>query len=290
MFTNSTTSKFFFICAATLLCGTIVFAQPEPGSFSVTPKIGLQVSKLMGDSEMGSLFSIVDRTRLYELYNQGNNQWGNNIPEEEYANRILLMFDKPHSHTGFAGGVDFQYQISKRWAVLAGFNYSYKKSRYETDHCTTSYMQEPNFDWESKELNLQLHYLQVPVMTRYYVYKGLALNAGIQLGGLRQAYLNYKHRIKFNNASQYIIQDEIFGRYKSKQFEAGKWYEIKEKIETTDTFERFDFSIPVGVSFDYRHLLFEARAEFGLSDMSKNNDADCRVQAFTFSVGYRFDL
>ncbi len=282
--------KTLIIMAVALLSGTIAIAQPEPGTFSVIPKVGISANKFTGDTNDALLFEIADVNRYNEIVNENAPNLVN-VPEEEYYNQILMTFDKPQFQIGFTGGVDFQYQISRRWAVSVGLNYSYKRCGFKTSSEEQLFARVPNFEWESESLVYKMHYYQFPILAKFYIYKGLALNAGVQLGGLRQAYRKYESRVLFYSTSQYFIRDEVMRDYWwSSKLEVGKWYSRKTDVRLTRNLEKFDFSIPVGLSYEYKELLFDARADIGLTSISKNDDIKCRNLGFVFSIGYRFDL
>ncbi|MBR0037088.1 MAG: PorT family protein [Bacteroidales bacterium] len=286
-------SKTLILMTVALLSGTIAIAQPEPGTFSVIPKVGISANKFTGDTDEVLWFGIADMGRYYEIQRRENptHPYQVNVPEEEYYNQILMTFDKPKIQTGFTGGVDFQYQISRRWAVSVGLNYSYKRCGFKTSSEEQLFARVPNFEWESESLVYKMHYYQFPILAKFYIYKGLALNAGAQFGGLRQAYRKYESRVLFYSTSQYFIRDEVMRDYWwSSKLEVGKWYSRKTDVRLTRNLEKFDFSIPVGLSYEYKELLFDARADIGLTSISKNDDIKCRNLGFVFSIGYRFDL
>ena len=58
-------------------------------------------------------------------------------------------------------------------------------------------------------------------------------------------------------------------------------YEDKSK----DGYSKTDFSIPVGISYEYMNVVLDARYNLGLSKVHK--DLGSKNRSFTFSVGYR---
>lgn len=55
--------------------------------------------------------------------------------------------------------------------------------------------------------------------------------------------------------------------------------------------EKFSFSIPVGLSYEYKDFIFDARYNFGLTKVFKEmlGNGDVRNNVMQFTVGYRID-
>ncbi|HCN53219.1 MAG: porin family protein [Prevotella sp.] len=49
-----------------------------------------------------------------------------------------------------------------------------------------------------------------------------------------------------------------------------------------------DLSIPVGLSYEFNHFVFDARYNFGVTKVVDNYD--CKNSVFQFTVGYKIDL
>ena len=108
---------------------------------------------------------------------------------------------------------------------------------------------------EDKDYTASNYYFNVPVTANYYVAPGLALKAGIAMNLLSSA--------KVDGESKNPIGGKHKELYKS-------------------TF----FSIPVGASYEINDFVFDARYNFGVSDAEKYGPG--RLNAFTFTVGYKF--
>ena len=58
--------------------------------------------------------------------------------------------------------------------------------------------------------------------------------------------------------------------------------------DASDMFKKFDFSIPVGISYEFSNVVIDARYVFGVTE---NFDLiKARNGGFTFTVGYGLDL
>lgn len=116
-------------------------------------------------------------------------------------------------------------------------------------------MQGSAFDDDFDDDNSNLDYLNIPLRAKVYVAPGFSLNAGVQFGFL----MNAKHG------------DD----------------DIKDYCET------FDFSIPMGVSYEISNVVIDARYNLGLTQVNKKMekvDVKSKNSVFMLTVGYRFDL
>ena len=120
---------------------------------------------------------------------------------------------------GFVGGAEFGYQFNDHFALTAGALYS---------------MQGAKFDSEHTKYNINLDYLNVPIMLAVYPVKEFGIKAGIQYGFLLKA---------------------------------------KEGDDNLkDFYNKKDFSIPVGISYEFEETSVDLRYNFDLSNIV-NDDA-----------------
>ncbi|PKB15906.1 porin family protein [Flavobacterium sp. 5] len=98
-----------------------------------------------------------------------------------------------------------------------------------------------------------LHYLNIPLMGKYYVAKGLSVEAGPQIGFLLSA--------------------------------------KNEKTDVKDSFNTFDFGINFGLGYKLENgLNFGARYNLGLTNINNIDDSSSKNKngVFQLSVGYFF--
>lgn len=103
---------------------------------------------------------------------------------------------------------------------------------------------------------VKLDYINIPIMANVYVVKGLAVKLGIQPA--------------FNVNSEFKVSRG--GSSASTDIDA----------------KTFDFSIPVGVSYEYANFQLDARYNWGLTKTF--DDSDCKNSVFQITLGYKFDL
>ena len=241
--------KSFFIAA--LMAATLnANAQYEPGTFSMQIKVGLT----------GSQFTNAKDITLGTLQNSFDNLKG--LPLD--ANNIAL--EKDATGHGLMG-IDFGYQAAK-WL---GFSVGVDASRVGTGWDGHKF-KENGMKYKIRDPRVELTYLHLPVMAHFYVYKGLAVNGGVQFGLLTGAYLKTTYTADGN-----------------KQFMSAN-FERKVKSD----YENFEVSVPVGISYESTgHVVFDLHYNFGLTKVNKvaNPDGkDYKNNVLCFTIGYKYKL
>lgn len=110
---------------------------------------------------------------------------------------------------------------------------------------------------DGADCTLKLDYLNVPILANFYVAKGFAVKLGVQPGFK----LSSKAKAKGSGASVELDVDGI---------------------------KSVDLSIPVGVSYQYQNIVFDARYNWGVTKII--DDADSKHSVFQITVGYKFSL
>lgn len=103
----------------------------------------------------------------------------------------------------------------------------------------------------------KLDYLNVPILVNFYVAKGFAVKLGVQPGFK----LSSKAKFKGSGGSKEV---------------------------DVDGFKSVDLSIPVGVSYQYQNIVFDARYNWGVTNIVE--DSDSKHSVFQITVGYKFSL
>lgn len=160
-------------------------------------------------------------------------------------------------------GVEFEYQASKMISVAAGLSYSVQG---------TGWKDFKQGDEKMKNPRVELEYIQVPIIANVYVTKGLALKAGVQFG--------------------FMVDSNVKMTYDTKMMDRDATMDTS--IDMKKDFNKFDFSIPVGISYEFNnHFVLDARYHIGLTKLNKetlSNGKDWKNSMFLMSVGYKFDL
>ena len=169
------------------------------------------------------------------------------------------------SKVGIVGGVEAGYQITDRLGVSLGVLYSNQGAKLKLPAETESSC--------DNSLKITQHALNIPVLVNFYVWKGLAVKAGVQPG--------------------FALSTKVTGdvSYNGKTLlSADKLNSIADLDDYTNT---FSLSIPVGVSYDFNFgLTVDARYNIGVTNVVKDDNTSIygKGSAFQITVGYKFKL
>lgn len=106
-----------------------------------------------------------------------------------------------------------------------------------------------------------MDYINVPILANVYVAKGLAVKLGVQPG--------------FN----------VTAKLEHKETAAGRTRKTTGDVEGVKS---VDFSIPVGLSYEYANFQLDARYNWGVSKVA--DDDDEKNSVFQITLGYKFKL
>ena len=112
----------------------------------------------------------------------------------------------------------------------------------------------------SLDATARLDYINIPVLANVYVAEGLAIKVGVQPGFS----VNDKYHFKINADGK------------------------TSKLDTDAEAKKFDFAIPIGISYELNNIVFEGRYNWGLKNIWNDSASKNRVLQITF--GYKFDL
>ena len=206
--------------------------------------------------------------------------------------------DDPYkSKVGFTGGAELEYGVNDWLGLSLGVMYSQQGAKVETSS-TTKQAAELGGDYTiqtTKKGKLKTDYLNLPLMANFYIpaVKGLSVKTGIQLGILISGKLNVETDPKVievpNNFYNHMISD-----YPNIP---------KECLTMTEFCKSVDFGIPVGLSYEYKNIVLDARYYFGLTNCEDINKIpkdfysqipislkDIKNRYLSITLGYRFRL
>lgn len=183
----------------------------------------------------------------------------------ELGHGVNLDFDYK---AGFVGGAEVEYQATPKLGISGGILYSMQGAKYSGNLGDLE-------GWEGaenvKDVKFNFDYLNIPVLANIYVGKGLALKAGVQFG----FNINNKMKIGSISVNWNDLIDEI---QKEEYYDLGGVGKVK----------TFDFSIPVGASYEYQNFVLDARYNIGVTKVI--DGLDCRNSVFQLTLGYKFKL
>ena len=145
-----------------------------------------------------------------------------------------------------------------RAGVAAGVEFEYQVSDIFSLSAGALYsMQGSKYSEDKIDYTAKLDYINVPILANVYVVKGLAVKLGIQPG------FNVTHKMSAKQGSASGSVD--FPGVKS-----------------------VDFSIPVGLSYEFNNFVIDGRYNFGVTKFADGSDSKNSV--FQFTLGYKFAL
>ena len=166
-------------------------------------------------------------------------------------NLASITADDTKYKPGFAVGLEGQYQMNNWFALSAAVMYQQQGTKIKDVD---------DFKWN-------IDYVNIPLMAKFYVTKGLSLNVGLQPGFM------VKSKLKVDDAD----------------------------LDVKDACNKFDLSIPLSIAYELpMGLTFEARYTYGVTNVgkdvfdSKTSSYDKlyknKNDVFQITVGYKFSL
>lgn len=177
---------------------------------------------------------------------------------------------------GMMVGVEAEYQVAPSLALSLGAFYSEQGCKYDSGVTSVPtgsgrYLPEPEQGITNAESNLK--YINVPLMLNLYVAENLALKVGAQVG------FNVSGKMQYTATTFQQMADGTVNTISRDDY--------KQDIDM----KKVDFSIPVGLSYEYMNVVVDARYNIGLSRAFNNmGSSSPKNSVIALSVGYRFTL
>lgn len=173
---------------------------------------------------------------------------------------ISNITDGDKSKVNLAYGVEFERFFTDQFSASLGVVFTdqgCKYDIYDQDIVAGSVVHD--------DMILNIYYGTLPIMANYYVLPGLALKAGIQPAFRVKANIEYNgKKMDFDNTI-----DAFFDGNDNKM-------------------NTFDLSIPVGFSYEFKGITFDARYNFGVTKLISNSDESIYNKVFIMTLGYKF--
>ena len=195
---------------------------------------------------------------LTTLSAMAQHEEGDFLVQPRVGMNIATLSDADKSIVDLHFGVEAEFMVSDQLSLSVGALVSNQGAKYD-------YFDEDN---GRNKYTVDLDYVQVPLMASYYVLPGLAVKAGVQPGFKMRA------KAKLDNAT--VDLDEL---YTMDRMLTGE----DVKVST------FDLSIPVGISYEYKNVVLDARYNWGLLKVLNVGDAFYN-RALMLTLGYKLEL
>ena len=167
---------------------------------------------------------------------------------------------------GHTIGLELEKQLTNRFSISSGIDWLCAGTGWEDHKWNTN-----NIDYKLDDVSIKLHYVAVPVTANFYIWRGLALHAGVQFGYLTSARM--EGEVTYDNDGDYTFS-----------FSRG----------CKSDYNKFYFSIPVGVSYEWgNHLFLDSRFNVGVTNVNKEKTyegKDMQNVTFQLTLGYKFNL
>jgi hypothetical protein len=161
----------------------------------------------------------------------------------------LTDYDNAKTKTNICYGLELEHYLTDNFSLAGSLLFTNQGAKFKSD-----------IDYE-----MNLYYTTIPITANYYVLPGLAVKAGVQPAYRVKARIEEGgEKIDFDRALQAIFQNE----------------EIK--------MNKFDFSIPVGLSYEFKGFTLDMRYNFGVTKLFSGTDNSIHNRVLAMTLGYKF--
>ena len=164
---------------------------------------------------------------------------------------IATLSDADKAIADLHFGLEAEYMVTDNFSLGLGAIVSNQGAKYTSD---------------GADATVDLDYVHIPILGSYYLLPGLAVKVGVQPG--------FKMKAKVKGDGATVDLDEYFRL-------------LNPLLDADLKVNSFTFSIPVGVSYEYRNVVVDARYNWGLTKVLNQGDAFYN-RVFMLSLGYKF--
>lgn len=164
---------------------------------------------------------------------------------------IATLSDADKAIADLHFGLEAEYMVTDNFSLGLGAIVSNQGAKYTSD---------------GADATVDLDYVHIPILGSYYLLPGLAVKVGVQPG--------FKMKAKVKGDGATVDLDEYFRL-------------LNPLLDADMKVNSFTFSVPVGVSYEYRNVVVDARYNWGLTKVLNQGDAFYN-RVFMLSLGYKF--
>lgn len=175
------------------------------------------------------------------------------------------------TRAGLAAGVEAEYGIAENFGVTLGALYSMQGTKASGESF------DEDGDRIKSTIKFNIDYFNIPILVQYYPIQGLAIKAGVQMGFV----VRNKAKVDVAVAGETFKGDGSVEEFLDDCRNLGL-------IRNDAKLNKFDFSIPVGLSYEYQNFVLDACYNIGVSKVIKNYSDKNSV--FQLTLGYKFAL
>ena len=151
-------------------------------------------------------------------------------------------------------GFEVEYSFTDKLSIASGMLFTDQGYKYDYYDINNS----------KYTANFNNYYAAVPITLNYYLVEGLAIKAGVQPA--------FRVKTKLEaDGTKMDLDDALEFLFPNKDV----------------TVNKFDLMIPVGLSYEYKNIVLDARYNFGLIKVFKGLDVTSRNSLITLTLGYK---
>lgn len=236
-------------------------AQQKAKTFSITPKVGITASSFSGNMPASISYAIIpDDNYITEGMLQP-------VDQSKYPRIGVMSFGDIKNKVGFTIGAEGQYQFTSVVGLSFGAFYTQEGAAYNTKGYSSDF-NDVKVDIKD-DLKINLNCITLPVLANVYVWKGLALKAGLQ--------------------PEFAIGKKIKGDV-TVEYEGQTFHGVSADADI----KSISLSLPIGISYEYKYFVADIRYSMGLTDLHKSRDSGTEGHSsghnrvLSFTLGYKF--
>lgn len=153
--------------------------------------------------------------------------------------------------TSFRGS-DVSDDAKMKLGLVAGAEFGIDLANAFTVTAGALYTMQGSANKHDSDYNEKLDYINIPILANYYLFPGFAVKAGVQPGFLVRAKCN--------------------------------------DVDIKDAYKKFDFAIPLGLSYEFSDFVIDARYNLSLTKLPDYDDAKAYNSVFMLTLGYKIPL